>query len=364
MSSNEPLGRLRPQTVVLGAAVFLTLAFFVGFALTAEFGVRPARERRDRAASVRTATPGPSPSPSPSPAPKGTLVVHATGDVNLDPSYVPNLTDDDFAYPWSGVADLFQRDDLTIVNLECPVSDRGAELEKEFTFRGDPDAVPAMKDAGVEVANIGNNHAYDYGPTAFLDTIDHLKENDVEVVGGGKDDEAATKAAAFEIKGWRVAVVGIGNVVEPAPEAVAAPGHPGVACDEDIDCMVDAVERADRAADLVFVTVHWGIELQPEPLLEQEQIAEAVIDAGADAVFGHHSHRLGSLERYKNRPIFWSLGNFVWPAFSSEGAATGVARVVVTPDRKIRSRILPAVIDPSGHPVLRQDGQQEEDEGD
>ncbi|MDP8956090.1 MAG: CapA family protein [Actinomycetota bacterium] len=363
MSWNAPPRRPTPQMIILGAAVVLTLTFFIGFALTADFGVRPTRERPNRRNAVNARSSPNRPSPSPSPDPKGTLVVHATGDVSLDPNYVPNLTQDDFAYPWSGVADLFRSDDLTIVNLECPVSDRGEELDKEFTFRGDPDALPAMKDAGVEVANLGNNHAYDYGPTAFLDTIDHLEENDIAVVGGGEDDDAAKKAAVFDIKGWKVAVVGIGNVVEPAPEAVAAPGHPGVACDDDIDCMVDAVERADKAADIVFVTVHWGVELQPEPLPEQERIAEAVIDAGADAVFGHHSHRLGSLETYKNRPIFWSLGNFVWPAFSTAGATTGVARVVVTPDRKIKSRILPAFIEPSGHPVLRE-GQQEEEEGD
>ncbi len=168
MSWNQPPRRLTLQTVVLGSAIFLAVAFFVSFALTAEFGVQPRRSERNRSDAPAARS---SPSPSPSPDPKGTLVVHATGDVNLDPNYVPNLTADDFTYPWSGVADLFQSDDLTIVNLECPVSERGVELDKEFTFRGDPDAVPAMKEAGVEVANIGNNHAYDYGATAFLDTV-------------------------------------------------------------------------------------------------------------------------------------------------------------------------------------------------
>ena len=352
--------RMTPATLVGGAAIVLVLAFFVGFALTTDFGVQPDPKGRPNRSVRSTSAPSRSPTPSPSPDPKGQLVIHATGDVNLDPSYVPNLTEDDYAYPWSGVADLFRADDLTIVNLECPVSDRGIELDKQFTFRGDPDAVPAMKDSGVEVANLGNNHAYDYGPEAFLDTIDHLKEKQIAVVGGGEDNDAATKPAVFRTKGWKVAVVGIGNVVEPSPEAVAAPGHPGVACNDDIDCMVGAIERADRVADLVFVTIHWGIELRPEPLSGQIEMAEAFIDAGADAVFGHHSHRLGSLESYKNRPIFWSLGNFVWPAFSTEGATTGVARVVVTPSGKIKSRILPAYIEPSGHPVLRQS----EEEGD
>ena len=357
MSLNRPPPRfpIKPSTAVGIAVGVIAIGALVVYGLTAEFGVRPQAERRAASGPPPKVRSTPSRSPTPTTEPKGTLVIHATGDVSLDTDYVPNLTRDDYSYPWSGVDGLFERDDLTIVNLECPVSDRGSALEKEFTFRGEPDAVPAMKEAGVEVANIGNNHAYDYGPAAFLDTIDHLEASDIGVVGGGVDERDATRAAVFRTKGWKVAVVGIANVVEPAPEAVASEGHPGVACDDDIDCMVNAVKRADKLADLVLVTVHWGIELHPEPLDEQQEIAEAVIDAGADAVFGHHSHRLGPMETYKNRPIFWSLGNFVWPAFSDEGSTTGVARIVVTPSGKITSHLLPARIDPDGHPVLEEE---------
>jgi poly-gamma-glutamate capsule biosynthesis protein CapA/YwtB (metallophosphatase superfamily) len=81
--------------------------------------------------------------------------------------------------------------------------------------------------------------------------------------------------------------------------------------------------------------------------------ARALIDAGADAIFGHHSHRLNPMDTYRGRPIFWSLGNFVWPDHSYEGAVTAVAEVRVSPAGKVAGRLLPAFIEDAGHPVLR-----------
>ncbi|HXF57896.1 MAG TPA: CapA family protein [Actinomycetota bacterium] len=296
--------------------------------------------------------PSPRTTPRPRPRPRGRLVIHGTGDVSLDPHYVPNFLRYGFGYAWSGLGALFRRDDLTVVNLECPVSTLGSPVEKRFTFRGDPAALPAMRRAGVEVANLGNNHAYDYGPEALLDTLRNLRAHRIAPVGAGADGREATRAAVFRLRGWRVAVVGIGNVVEPEPESVAGPGKPGVACNDDVRCMVRAVRRADRRADLVVVSIHWGVELQPEPRADQVAMARAMIDAGADVIFGHHSHRLGSVGSYRGRPIFWSLGNFVWPRLSAAGARTAVAEVVVAPGGRIQARLLPVEIEDSGHPVL------------
>ncbi len=95
------------------------------------------------------ATTSASPTPSQSREP---LVIHGTGDVNLDPSSIRNFRTYGYGYAWSGLAGLFQEDDLTVINLECAVSDLGSAAAKEFTFRGDPDALPAARAAGVEVA--------------------------------------------------------------------------------------------------------------------------------------------------------------------------------------------------------------------
>jgi poly-gamma-glutamate synthesis protein (capsule biosynthesis protein) len=102
----------------------------------------------------------------------------------------------------------------------------------------------------------------------------------------------------------------------------------------------------------VVVVIHWGVELDTEPRAEQVVETHRMIRAGADVIFGHHAHRLQPMEVYRGRPIFYGLGNFVWPRFSVAGATTAVAEVVVRPDGRIRGRLLPATIVSSGHPVL------------
>jgi capsule synthesis protein PGA_cap len=296
----------------------------------------------------------PSPMASPTtPASRGPLVIHGTGDVSIDPGYIPNFRTYGFGYAWSGLNGLFRRDDLTVVNLECAVSNLGTPVPKTFNFRGDPAALSAMRKAGVEVANLGNNHSYDFGPAALLDSRKNLIQADIAPVGAGKDPEQALAPATFDIKGWRIAVVGLDKVVDPYPEAVAAPGHPGTAAGHNLDAMVRAVKAASATADLTVVIVHWGVELDTQPRSDDVELAHRFIDAGGDVIFGGHSHRLQPMGTYKGRPIFYSLGNFVWPNFSVAGATTAVAEVKVSGSGRFTGRLLPAYIASAGHPVLR-----------
>jgi poly-gamma-glutamate synthesis protein (capsule biosynthesis protein) len=102
----------------------------------------------------------------------------------------------------------------------------------------------------------------------------------------------------------------------------------------------------------VFVAIHWGVELDTGPRPDDVERAEAMIDAGADGIFGHHAHRLQPLTFYEGKPIAWGLGNFVWPSFSGAGSTTAVARFVVEPDGSIDACLIPAFIESPGHPVL------------
>ncbi len=289
--------------------------------------------------------------PTPSPPARRRLVVHGTGDVNLDPAYLPALRENGWAHAWSGLDGLFAGDDLTVINLECPVSRRGTPVPKEFTFRCDPDALPAAQQAGVDVANLANNHSGDYGPIALLDSIGHVREAGIEPVGIGADGDAANAPVIVERGGWRIAVLGFGGVV-PAGDWLAGPSRPGMASGDDLDAMTSAVRAAAEQADLVFVSIHWGVELDTQPRAEDVARAEAMIDAGADGIFGHHSHRLQPLGEYAGRPIAWGLGNFVWPTLSVAGSRTAVARFVVEPDGAVSGCLLPARIVSPGHPEL------------
>lgn len=298
-------------------------------------------------------TPGESPSKAKPEPKKEVIVIHAAGDTNLDPSYIPTFKTQGWDYAWSGLNGLFQRDDLTIINLECAVSNKGSAVPKEFNFRGDPRGLPAMRRAGVEIASLANNHAYDFGPEAIVDTVRNVRDAGITPIGAGANAEEAEAPAILDIKGWRIAVVPWDYVVDPWPTAVATADHPGTAFGHDFNRVVKAVKKVDRKVDLTIVQTHWGVELETRPNPAQIPLGHELIDAGADIIFGGHSHRIQPLEIYKGKPIFWSLGNFVWPNFSAAGAQSGVAEVTVKPNGTIKAKLLDAYITAPGHPVLR-----------
>jgi poly-gamma-glutamate synthesis protein (capsule biosynthesis protein) len=307
--------------------------------------------RAERRSSASPSRPPVAPSPSPAPH-RGRLVIHGTGDVSLDPSYISAFRSNGYGWAWSGLGGLFLRDDLTVVNLECPATTVSAPIDKQFVFRCDPAALPVAERFGVEVANQSNNHAFDQGPEGLLDSLRQIRRAGLVPVGAGPDRDHALRAAVFELKGWRVAVVGIDEVIDPEYQ-VAGPDTPGTAAGHDFSLALRAIRDAAARSDLVVVMIHWGVELDTQPRSYQVEEARRMIDAGADVIFGSHSHRLQPLRFYRGRPVFYSLGNFVWPRFSTEGSTTGVAQVTVSPDGRLSARLLPATIVSDGHPVLQ-----------
>ncbi len=253
------------------------------------------------------------------------LVIQGTGDVNLDPSYIPALAAEGWDHAFSGLDGFFFDDDLTVVNLECAPSALGNPLDKDFVFRCPPESLASLAENGIEVANMGNNHSGDYGKEALVDGRANLIAAGVSPVGAGANADEAGSPALFEIGGWKVAVLGFGGVVGDATW-FATDDRAGIRDGDDTPSMVAAVEAAAAQADLVVVAVHWGVELDTTPRPEDVERAKAMIAAGADIIFGHHPHRLQPLDVVDGRPVFWSLGNFVWPNFSVAGSTTAVSR--------------------------------------
>ena len=210
-----------------------------------------------------------------------------------------------------------------------------------------PPVVPASRSS-----NLANNHGFDQGPEALLDSVRNIRRAGLIPVGAGATAAAADAPIYVEVKGWRIAVVGVGEVLDPLDQ-VAIGDEPGTSVGHDFARALRAIREAEREADLVIVTIHWGVELDTQPRDYQVEEARRMIDAGADAIFGHHAHRLQPMDTYEDRPIFYGLGNFVWPSFSVEGSTTAVAEVVVRPDGTVSGRLLPAYIESDGHPVLR-----------
>jgi poly-gamma-glutamate capsule biosynthesis protein CapA/YwtB (metallophosphatase superfamily) len=293
----------------------------------------------------------PQPAVSPSPEARGTLVIHAVGDVSLDPSHIPAFQVRGYRWAWSGVGSLFLDDSLTIANLECPVTDVVAPAEKPFITRCAPAALPSARAAGVDVMSQANNHAFDQGPNGLLDSLARIRAAGLLPVGAGADQAAAIRAVTVEVDGWRVAVLGIDQVLEP-PREVAGPSRPGTAGGHDFVLVLDAIRAASRTADVVLVAIHWGVEFSSRPTRLQIIQGHRMVQAGADAIFGAHAHRVQRVEVYRGRPIFYSLGNFVWPALSAADSRSAIAEMTLSPDGSIGARLLPATIVADGHPTL------------
>lgn len=221
--------------------------------------------------------------------------------------------------------------DVMAGNLEYPITKRGIPAEKkEYVYKGSPEALPEFKNAGFDVVNLANNHTLDQGEEGLFDTMSHLDEAGISHMGAGKNDTEAFKALIKDVRGTKVAYIGLSKVV-PDITWKAAKNKAGVAETYDTRRAVAAIAKAKEQADIVVVMVHWGTMYMDKPEQYQKDFARLYIDAGADLVIGSHPHVLQGFEMYKGKWIAYSLGNFIFSAFpkDTEGE-TGVLDAVCT----------------------------------
>lgn len=223
---------------------------------------------------------------------------------------------DGYAYPFALVADELRRGDVTLANLEAPLTRRGNEFSaKKYRFRADPVAAAALRASGITTVTLANNHSMDFGPVGLVDTLAALRQAGIEWIGAGENLSAARRMVVHQIRGQKVALVGY-SLVFPT-EFWATDQRAGAMPVREALLRAD-IAAARRLADIVIVTVHWGEEGVTRLRPYQPRLAHMMIDAGADAVIGHHPHVVQGVERYRRGIIFYSLGNFV---FASKGRA-------------------------------------------
>lgn len=204
-----------------------------------------------------------------------------------------------------------QQADLTCVNLEFCLSDRGAPMAgKKYTFRAKPERAEILKELGVDLANLANNHIYDYGTDAFLDTLSILDENGIAHAGAGANAAEAEEPFYTEIEGRTVAVVSATRAEKYILTPEAGEETPGVFRCYDMTNVLQKVREAKERADIVIAYIHWGTEYSETLEDAQTEGAKALVDAGADVVLGAHPHCLQGMEFYEGKPILYSLGNY------------------------------------------------------
>ena len=219
------------------------------------------------------------------------------------------VAENDYTYPFQLIRENLAAADLTFANLECPVSDQGKEKGHLYSFRADPKVIEGLLNSGIDVVSVANNHMYDWGPDALLDTVRRLREAGIRPVGAGANDLEAHYPQLVQVGDLRLAFL---TYVEIQPQyATAAPGKPGVAWLEPERVLAD-IRFARPLADLVIVSPHWGVEYATKPTRAQIELAHKIIDAGADLLIGTHPHVIQPVEEYNGRWIAYSLGNFIF----------------------------------------------------
>ena len=247
---------------------------------------------------------------------------------------------------------LFRQADITIGNLECTVSLKGHAEEKPYTFRAHPRVIPVLKQY-FSVVSVANNHTGDFGSVAFADMLDHLDQAKMPYVGGGRNLRAAHQPFVIEVKGKRIAILAYNEFFPRSFEAL--PDRAGIAWSDD-DWVKYDIQQAKLKADWVIVYPHWGWEYEKMGSGRQQYLAHLMIDNGADAIVGGHPHVTQNIEQYKGKPIFYSLGNFVFNGFDDVESTTGWAlELTVSADSKIDWHIYTAKLDKNGIPHLRKE---------
>ncbi|MCX8033060.1 MAG: CapA family protein [Thermoleophilia bacterium] len=234
---------------------------------------------------------------------------------------------------------------LAFVNLEGPVSDKGARASwKEYTFRARPALIDGLVHAGIDMVSLANNHALDWGPSALLDTFTRLEQAGICYAGAGKDAKQAASPAILVTPAGTVAFFAFTNIL---PGGFAATkSSPGVnPLLTETKAMRTSIGTWRKKVDYVIVSFHWGTEYKFSPDALQQQLAHQAIDAGADLVLGHHPHVIQGLEVYKDRLIVYSLGDFVWDHYSRETGETFVVRAHIPKTGLPSAEIVPVYLD-------------------
>jgi len=262
---------------------------------------------------VSETPPPPQAPPEAPPGPAPEFVIVAGGDVNLGRETGQSILKDPSYNPLLQLSPLFKGADYRFVNLESQLSDQDGETQSKLNrliFTGPPGGGRMLHDAGIDVVSIANNHAWDYGKSAFLETLDHLTRAGVGFAGASATPNQQYKPQIFRAKGWSVATFAVTHIWNQG-DISKHPGQAHVAWAR-YDLLHNAIKRAKREHDLVLLSYHGGGEYIDVPLVMTREFVRAVMNAGVDVLIGHHPHVVHGVSWYDTRPAFYSLGNLVF----------------------------------------------------
>lgn len=263
--------------------------------------------------------------PAPEQKPK-VVSIGAAGDIFMGGKATKILNRKGYHYPYTPTKSLITGTDIFIANLEAPLTNTGTPAKnKRFVFKSPPEKVtPALKEAGVDIVTLANNHSVDYGMVGLQNTISALDQYGIAHVGAGETLSKAREAVILTKNGLKIGFLGY-SLTYPE-EYWADSEHGGTAFAHEKHLRED-IRALKSRADIIIVSFHWGRELSLDLRPYQTRIGHLAIDEGAALVLGHHPHIMQGIELYKKGLIIHSLGNFVFGSYSKSVHYGGLAHV-------------------------------------
>ncbi|MGL5061623.1 MAG: CapA family protein, partial [Microcoleus sp.] len=266
-----------------------------------------------------------------------TVTLMFGGNVNLSDALAGSGGSD---YQW-GFANMdeYRQADVSMVNLENPLTRSTLGTgKKQLSFKTDPESVKVLQAGGVDLVNLANNHAMDYEEPGLVETINTLDNAGIHHLGAGRNIQEARRPEIIEVKGQRIAYLGYFDTDLNAADSGRAGTNP-----RRNNRVAEDIRALKGQVDWIIVNYHWGVELADYPGDWQIDLARFTIDQGADLVVGHHPHVLQGAEIYKDRPIVYSLGNFIFGANARSDYDTAVLKVSLR-ERSMKVEFLPVEV--------------------
>jgi len=252
----------------------------------------------------------------------------AVGDILLSRAVGDKMQENGDDYPFLKVTEFLNGGDIVFGNLETPITAGQRVKPYEMLFRAEAEAGAVLRRAGFDILSLANNHTPNFGEKGLLDTFDNLTQNDIKYVGAGRNSDEANQPVYLTVKNITFAFLAYNDprVVPAGYEAAAE--RAGTAFMR-VDKMIEAVKQAKTKADFVIVSMHAGDEYVFAPNQTQITFARAAIDAGGELVIGHHPHVIQTIERYRGKNIFYSLGNFVFDQMQTRATREGLVVKII-----------------------------------
>lgn len=263
----------------------------------------------------------------------------AMGDVMLDREVGQHYREKPEDFKLKDIRAILAGYELVFLNLEAPVGINGTPhhiQDPNVTFCSHPDTLHVLKNLGITVVSLGNNHMLDYGPTALYETLEYLDAQGIGHVGAGRNYEEANRPLIIECNGKNIAFLSF-VFIYSASTMMAKKNRAGVS-EYRVKKILPIIRDLSMSDYQVVVSIHWGKEYSIYPIPYQMEQARRMIDNGASLILGHGPHYPQGIENYQEGQIVYSLGNFIFDEPSKLANRSFIYGVGVTGDNKLKNK--------------------------